>query len=63
MARLVTPGRTQRSVSTDNAIVAAKDKSDRSRNGALDQGELSTQHYGKQLGYMSTYGIASEVLG
>ena len=36
-ARLVTPGWTQRH-GTDRAIVAAKDKFDRSQNGALDQG-------------------------
>ena len=35
---------------TDRAIVAAKDKFGRSRNGALDKNELSTQHYGVQLG-------------
>ena len=34
-------------VLTDRAIVAAKDKFDRSQNGVLDQGVKSTQHYGK----------------
>ena len=46
--RPVTPGRMQRHV-VDRAIVAAKDKFGRSRNGALDQGELSTQYYSMQL--------------
>ena len=46
-------------VLTDRAIVAAKDKFVRSQNGTLDS-ELSTQHYGKQLGSVSRY---SEVSG
>ena len=54
-ARLATPGRMQRH-DTDRPIVAAKDKFGRSQNnGVLDQGEKSTQHYGKQLGNLSMY--------
>ena len=45
----------QRHYDTDCAIVVAKDKFDRSQNGALDQGVKSTQHYGKQLGKASRY--------
>ena len=41
----------------DWAIVVAKDKFDRSQNGALDQGVKSTRHYGKQLGEVSRYSI------
>ena len=43
----------------DCAAVAVKDTFGRSRNGALDQGEKSTQHYGKQLGKVSRYSSAS----
>ena len=53
-ARLVTPGRMQRD-DTDCAIVAAKENFGRSRDGALDQGELSAQDYDKQLGKVSRY--------
>ena len=44
-ARLVSLDWKQRH-GTDRAIVAAKGKFGRSRNGALDKNELSTQHYG-----------------
>ena len=55
-ARLVTPGRMQRHNDTDYAlIVVAKDKFDRSQNGALDQGVKSIQPHGKQLGKVSRY--------
>ena len=54
-ARLVTPGRMQRHKDTDCAIIVAKDKFDRSQNGALDQGVKPAQHYGKQLGKVSRY--------
>ena len=52
--RLVTPGRMERH-GTDRAIVAAKVKFGRSQNDPIDQGEKSTQHYGKQLGKVSRY--------
>ena len=53
-ARVETPWRMQRH-GTDHAVVAAKDKFDRSQNDALEQGVKSTQHYGKQLGKVSRY--------
>ena len=54
-ARVVTPGRMQRNKDTDCAIIVAKDKFDRSQNGALDQGVKPTQHYDKQLGKVHRY--------
>ena len=61
-ARLVTPGRMQRN-DDDCAAVAVKDTFGRSRNGALDQGEKLTQHYGNRLGKVSRYSNASDVSG
>ena len=46
---------------TDRAIVAAKDKFDRSQNGTLDQGVKSTQHYGKELCKASIIGTNSQL--
>ena len=53
-ARRVSPGWMQRH-GTDRVIVAAKEKFGQSENGTLDRGVKSTQHYGKQLGKVSTY--------